>query len=62
MMERLAEVRRSQQHYVESVSLYRRAIPMLERQLGPDDERVRSSVVAYKRLRNEAKSHVLMLK
>ena len=62
LLQRLAEVRRSQRRYVESVGLYRRAIGVLERSLGPEDARVRNSVAAYRRTRQEAKRDVLMLK
>jgi hypothetical protein len=47
---------------VESVRLYRQALPVLAETLGPQDARVKESASNYKRLVKEAERYVLMLR
>jgi tetratricopeptide (TPR) repeat protein len=59
---RLAEVRRAQGHYAQSLDLYRRAVPLLARSYGFDDPRVASAVHDFESTEAEAKRHILAVR
>ncbi len=59
---RLADVRRAQGHYSESLDLYRQSLPLLERAYGPDDERVVAAARAFKRATAEAQRHTVAVR
>jgi tetratricopeptide (TPR) repeat protein len=59
LMKRLAEVRRSQRNYAESVKLYKQSIAILQRSFGPDDPALQQSLTAYKQLVSESSRFIV---
>ncbi len=59
---RLAEVRRAQGHYAESLALFRSSVPLLERSYGVQDPRVLAAVHEFERATAEAKRHTVAVR
>ncbi len=60
LIKNLADVRRSQSNYTESVKLYKQSIAILQRSFGPDDPALQQSLTAYDQLVTEANRFIVL--